>query len=113
MKFDWFLDENGKWYMLNKDEGARFGAALYGWYFEKQDGKWYFMNPSDTAMLVGWQFINGKWYYLTQHNDAPTYVGDNINGWIYNGKSKPCGSMYVNEVTPDGYQVGSDGAWIK
>lgn len=113
MKFDWFLDENGKWYMLNKDEGARFGAALYGWYFEKQDGKWYFMNPSDTAMLVGWQFINGKWYYLTQHNDAPTYEGDNINGWIYNGKSKPCGSMYVNETTPDGYKVGSDGAWIK
>ncbi len=113
MKFDWFLDENGKWYMLNKDEGARFGAALYGWYFEKQDGKWYFMNPSDTAMLTGWQFINGKWYYLTEHNDAPTYVGDNANGWIYNGKSKPCGSMYVNEVTPDGYTVGSDGAWIK
>lgn len=116
LKSDWFLDKNtNSWYMLNREHDGSFGAAKFGWYFEKQDGKWYFMNPSSTSMLTGWQFINGKYYYLTLFNNGPTYLGDNINGWKYDStrNDKPFGSMYVNELTPDGYAVDAAGAWAK
>lgn len=41
-------------------------------------------------MVTGWVQLDGKWYYL----DTET------------------GAMYENSVTPDGYMVGADGAWI-
>lgn len=69
MEAGWFLDQDGRWYMLNQDHNGRFGAALYGWYFEKADGKWYFMDPADKAMMLGWQFIDGKHYYLPPLGD--------------------------------------------
>ena len=32
--------------------------------------------------------------------------------WIYGGGTgRPLGSMYKNEITPDGYQTDADGAW--
>lgn len=35
-------------------------------------------------------------------------------GWTYNGyDSRPYGSMYVGEVTPGGYTVNADGAWLR
>ena len=34
--------------------------------------------------------------------------------WIYGGGTgRPLGSMYKNEITPDGYQTDADGAWIQ
>lgn len=116
MKFDWFLDRRtNKWYLLNKDHNGKFGAVKTGWVYEKQDGKWYFLNPTDGSTLLGWQFIGGKWYYLTPSNTAPTYFGDNIDGWFYKPSTgvRPLGSMYINETTPDGYVVDITGAWIK
>jgi len=116
MKYDWFLDpKSNKWYLLNRDHDGHFGAAKYGWYYEKQDGKWYFLNPTDGVMLTSWQFINHKWYYFTEHNTSQTYFGDNLSGWIYNPNinTKPYGSMFSNEKTPDNYIVDETGAWKK
>ena len=42
-----------------------------------------------------------------------TYFGDNTNGWVYNKVGRPFGSMYVNEITPDGYYVNANGEWVK
>lgn len=100
--------------MLNREHNGHFGAALFGWYYEKQDGKWYFLNPTDSKMLTGWQFINSNWYYLTESNGGQTYFGDNINGWYYDTSKefRPYGSMYANEYTPDNYFVDINGAWI-
>ena len=44
----------------------------------------------EGMMVFGWYEIQGKWYYFTAD-----------------------GSMLENSVTPDGYFVGSDGAWIQ
>lgn len=59
---------------------------LTGW--QNVDNQWYYMN-ADGAMMSGWILSNHKWYYL----------GTN-------------GIMYASTITPDGYQVNADGAWV-
>lgn len=59
---------------------------------------------------VRWQYKNDKWYFINES-------GDMVTGWI-NWKSKwyycgDDGAMYTNTTTPDGYKVGSDGAWVE
>ena len=46
-------------------------------------------------MFTGWNQISGKWFYFE------TEKGSNE------------GALYVNRTTPDGYNVGEDGAWIQ
>lgn len=107
MKYDWFCDQ-GVWYMLNKEHDGTFGAALAGWYFESSDGKWYYLDPDGFDMLSGWQCIDGVYYYFS-HAEGQTYVGNNEDGWVYDGSGRPYGSMYRNEMTPDGYWVDENG----
>lgn len=107
---------NNKWYYFGSDGYAENGWLLVngawyyldqvncdmksGWLQETQDGYWYYLDPATGAMRTGWVQVNGKWYYLNPA--APTADGD-----------LPFGAMYVNTVTPDGYHVGVDGAWIQ
>ena len=116
LEYGWLLDStSGSWYMLNEEHNGKFGAAKIGWYLERQDNKWYFFNPSDNAMMTSWQFIDGKWYYFTEHNSAPTYSGNNTSGWSYTPtiETRPYGSMYCSESTPDNHIVDSTGARIQ
>lgn len=85
-----------------------------GWFYSQQADKWYFLQPDTGVMLTGWQFIDGKWYYFTIENGGQTYFGDNNGGWYYDphGETRPHGSMYCGEKTPDGYTVDKSGAWI-
>ncbi len=46
-------------------------------------------------MMTGWQQIGGKWYYFNSE------------------KGSLEGILLRNTTTPDGYQVGADGAWIQ
>lgn len=94
LKTGWVQDgRDGKWYQIDENHGMR-----TGWYFgESDDKKWYYLDPESGAMVVGWRFINGKWYYFTED-------GLKVEG-------HPYGSMYWNERTPDGYNVGKDGDW--
>ena len=45
-------------------------------------------------MYTGWHQIDGKWYYFHEISDGTR------------------GHLLTNTTTPDGYQVGADGAWI-
>lgn len=82
-----------EWYRF---DGSGFMAT--GWYLDT-DGRWYFLNPvSDGTkgkMMTGWQWIDGYCYYLSPQSS----------------QLHPLGSMYVNEKTPDGYEVDQNGAW--
>lgn len=112
----WIEDENG-WKLLAKDGSYPVNRwaivtwnGLDSWYFFNNkgyiitgwfdyEGTVYYLNP-DTGtnkgkMMTGWQEISGKWYYFHEQSD---------------GKK---GSMLKNTVTPDGYKVGSDGAWVR
>lgn len=86
--FDWFrFDEKGH--------------MVTGWYTDK-DGHQYYLNPvSDNTrgrMMIGWNWISGndslkRCYYFQEKSDG------------YKG------SLFKNQMTPDGYAVGGDGAW--
>ena len=71
----------------------REGNMVTGW-IETVDNKWCYMNSTknqqEGMMVFGWYQIQSKWYY---------FIAD--------------GSMLVNTTTPDGYFVGTDGAWVQ
>ncbi len=101
----WYYEQNGRrlrgwinpigseWYLMGED-----GAMRSGW--QLADGYWYLLNPQHDGtfgkMLTGWWQVNGRWYYL--------------NPYTKNGM--PYGAMFANGMTPDGYLVGTDGAWL-
>lgn len=85
LAFDWFrFDAEGR--------------MLTGWY-QDMDGETYYLNPySDRTkgkMMTGWNLIDGIWYYF---ETAST------------GKR---GTLLRNTITPDGYQVDENGAWVQ
>lgn len=84
-------DTKKEWYIFDSN-----GKMLTGWQYV--NNRWYLFNNKHDGtfgrMLTGWQQMNGKWYYMST-------AGSNY------------GTMLSNTTTPDGYKVGSDGAWIK
>ena len=114
MQYGWFLDTNtGKWYYLHGTSDGMLGTMIEGWHFDDQDKKWYYLNPGSGEMLLDWQQIGGAWYYFNPYAPAVTWNYDEANGgWYFNGSSsRPYGSMYQNEQTPDGYPVDGNGRW--
>ena len=63
-------------------------TANAGQWKENNNGWWY-QNTDGSYPTDSWQWIDGKCYYFT-----------------------PEGYCLINTNTPDGYQVGSDGAWV-
>ncbi|WHE88502.1 InlB B-repeat-containing protein [Lachnoanaerobaculum gingivalis] len=107
MVLGWVLDTNtNKWYYMDEDNGV----MTRGWHKDPQDGRWYYMDNSG-AMLTGWQNIGGKNYFFNPVVPAPTYEWNSTDmRWDYvKTSSRPYGSMYENEKTPDGYTVNANG----
>ena len=115
MQYGWYKDAENKWYYLYAKSDGMLGTRLEGWHYDEQDGKWYYLQPGSGEMQLGWKQIGDKWYYFNPIAPEQTWVYDEVLGvWMYNGStSRPYGSMFQNEMTPDGYQVGADGAWVK
>ena len=115
MDSGWWKNNRGVWYHLSTNHDGWFGSMDKGWYHDSADGKWYYLNIMTGSMLTGWQEIDDTWYYLNPVTPAPTWDWDaSQNRWVYGNRGgRPYGSMYVNEVTPDGYHVDASGAWIR
>ena len=75
----------------------------------KDDTGWWYCNADKSYTTNDWQFIGGSWYYF----DESGYM---VTGWVYwNEQWYYCGEngkMLTNSMTPDGYYVGADGAWV-
>lgn len=112
MDSGWFLD-GSTWYYLSMNHNGFFGEMIKGWHHDGQDGKWYYLDPSSGAMHTNWSKIGGEYYFLNPTAPAQTWFFDNATGrWNFgNINSRPYGSMYQNETTPDGYHVNESGAW--
>ena len=114
---------NNKYYFFNAS-----GYMHTGWVFT--DGNWYFCGENGERLTnttvsdcklnsqgiwVGnpntWFKWGTDWYYFGKDGKPA------LNQWIEsNGNWYFCGSegrMLKNTVTPDGYKVDSNGAWIK
>ena len=115
MDYGWFRDEKLDWYYCNTEADGWFGKMKTGWHYDKEDNRWYYLDPETGMMAKGWRNINGKWYYFTEQNSMETYHYDPATEkWIYkNNEGRPLGSMYISEMTPDGYSVGGDGSWLQ
>lgn len=113
----WFYDaQNANWYYLSEDHDGFFGRMTLGWYQDRLDGKWYYLDETSGIMRTGWNQLGGEWYYLNPTAPAQTYFYDEVQKkWLYspNATTRPLGSMYANEATPDGYRVNASGAWVR
>lgn len=110
------------------DDGTRWLAT--GWQYI--GGAWYYFDGNGYA-LSGRQLIGGKWYCLdaSTHQMATGWLkdaegwrcyapdGGMLTGWYQDGPGGKwyyldtgTGIMWASAVTPDGYRVGPDGAWI-
>lgn len=120
---EWIYDQ-GNWYFV-KSSGA---MASQEWVYIQ--GKWYYFESSGVMKKSTWFFYRGDWYYLTDsgallrgdwfyYGDTWYYLkGSGVmasNEWIQvQGKwyyLDSSGKMLRNTYTPDGYYVGSSGAW--
>lgn len=115
MDYGWFRDEKLDWYYCNTESDGWLGKMKTGWHHDKEDNRWYYLDPETGMMAKGWRNMGGKWYYFTEQNSMETYRYDAVTEkWIYkSNEGRPLGSMYINEMTPDGYAVGEDGAWLQ
>lgn len=84
------------------------GAASQTGAWLKDDIGWWYCNADKSYTVNNWQYINSNWYYFNK-------TGYMVTGWVnWNSKWYYCGvngAMFMNATTPDGYYVGSDGAW--
>ena len=106
MKTGWQQTTDGKWYLLD----SKNGDMKTGWQ-QTADGKWYLLDSKNGDMKTGWQqTADGKWYLLDSKNGDMKTGWQLVNGiWYYLTLS---GEMAKNTITPDGYKVGEDGAWM-
>ena len=83
-----WLEIGGQWYYFNMQ-----GTMATGWL--KDGGNYFYLNPATGSMVTGWQQIDGKWYYFNERSDGFK------------------GMMYADTITPDGYEVDGNGAWVQ
>lgn len=107
-KTGWYLDAAADWYYYSS-----YNVLHKGWLLDPQDHFWYYLDLTTGKMCTGWNEIDGKWYYFNP--ESPIYTWEKRGeDWFFKGieGSRPKGSMYSGEMTPDGRQVEEDGARI-
>ena len=97
MDYGWYMDAGGHWYYLKENQGADFGRLVMGWYYDAKDMKWYYLNQFTGGMATGWQKLGEYWYFFSTGSQS----------------GRPMGTLYVNEITPDGYMVDENGRWMR
>jgi len=93
--------QNGSTYNFYKNGQKVIGWLSYG-------GVWYHFNSSG-GMETGWISDGSSKYYLNQNGGMESNKWTTIAGKQYYFNSD--GSLAINTTTPDGFIVGSDGAW--
>lgn len=81
-------------------------VSLAGQWQQDSTGWWY-QEDNNNYPVNSWKELDGKWYYFNQDG----YMVSNT--WIGNYYLGSDGAMLTNITTPDGYNVGPDGAWIQ
>lgn len=107
----WYVTTAGIWYYFENDRET----TKKGWFIDDRDGQTYYLDPKNGRMAVGWKEIDGDLYYFNEsHANEPNWyeIGEGFYE-SYGKKIKAYGSMYRDEITPDGRQVDGNGRLIE
>lgn len=91
---------------LNASLVSKTGTVDGEW--KKDDAGWWYALASDGYAKNQWAKIGNMWYLFDQKGYMCTGWRQIDGTWYFLHES---GAMAVNQTTPDGYQVGTDGAW--
>ena len=100
----WVSNSVGKWYEYSDGTYENSG-------FKKIENETYYFTSNGYAK-TGWLSVNNNWYFFKNSGCMVT------SNWVGSYYMDSDGKMKTNAFTPDGYYVGSDGAyyrnrWIK
>lgn len=97
----WITNNNGKWF------GYPDGTYENTGFKKINEDTYYFQ--SNGYVKTGWLLDNGVWYYFNKDGIMQT-------GWSGPGRQyyfDDAGKMLEKQFTPDGYYVGSSGAYVR
>ena len=110
-KMGWTLEGDDWYYYIKSSDGST--GKYKGWHQDPQDNFWYYLDLETGKMYTGWHEIDGKEYFFNP--DSPYWTWEKRGAdWFFKGieGSRPKGSMYCNEQTPDGSFVNETGAKV-
>lgn len=115
MQFGWIRTENQNWYFCHEISDGNLGTLKRGWHYDQDDLAQYYLDPVTGIMQTGWRNIEGSFYYFTPLNYATGqswFWNTEVGRWLFRFFGyRTYGSMYRNEMTPDGYLVDDTGVW--
>ena len=107
----WYKTQSGLWYYFENDRTT----TKKGWFTDSRDSQTYYLDPQTGIMAVGWTNIGGSLYYFNESHDNENNWYETGGGFYesYGKKTKAYGSMFKNEMTPDGRFVDEYGKVIQ
>lgn len=106
VKNTWVCYQGGTYYASST------GKLLTGWFVK--DGKTYYFDQN-CRLKTGWIYLDNIWYYADAEGIVKGWKSilskDGTEYWYY--FDEKTGRMYQDDMTPDGYYVNADGAWIE
>lgn len=115
MTYGWIKGTGDIWYYGHAVSDGDLGTLVKGWHHDQEDGRSYYLDTITGIMKSGWTNIDGKWYYFAKTVDTfkqNWFWNTNMGRWFYDMLgNRPYGSMYKDEMTPDGYKVNQEGVW--
>lgn len=89
---------------------AAFGEGMLANSFDKGQQNYCYKKEDGNILISEWKQVWDNWYYFGEDGRSLQNTWAEIDGkWYYFDQWS---IMLADTTTPDGYQVGSDGAWI-
>lgn len=103
----WYKTQSGLWYYFENDRTT----TKRGWFTDERDGQTYYFDPETGIMAVGWTKVDGDEYYFNEYPAEEKNWYETGDGFYesYGKKIKAYGSMFRDELTPDGRKVDANG----
>ncbi len=118
MSTGWIRMEGEVWYFAHALQDGDLGALEIGWIRDSEDGALYYTSELNAVMQSGWvgflkEDQSADYSYFARQEDTYRrnwFYNTAFGRWVYDRLGhRSYGSMYKDELTPDGYFVNADG----
>lgn len=121
MGIAWIKTEGDRWYFAHDISDGDLGSLKTGWHTDREDKRTYYLSPADGCMHTGWLRLTDsgvdKYYFFARLEETYKqnwFFNLQLGRWIYDMLGdRTYGSMYRDEMTPDGYYVDKDGVRVE